>query len=582
EARPHNGLREALQMTHQTIVVPDIGGAEGAEVVELLVAVGDAIELEQSLIVLESDKASMEIPASHAGVVVELKMAVGDQLSEGDAILILDTSVADSDGAETSHQEASSTDQSATSTDAELASSQSADEGNVVVATADPEASASQAVSEQIVEVPDIGTDGDVEVVELCVSVGDMIGEGDSVVVLESDKASMEVPSPAEGEVLELLIAEGASVTQGAALIKLSVKGGSLPAEAATSDAAPVVDSTDTGTKTSPPRAAANPAPEVSAPAVSAQPSSSASADASDLYVGPAVRKLAREFGVDLKAVKGSGPKGRIVKEDLHAYVSQRLADPSTRAVSVGSGIPEVAEIDFSKFGPVRHEERSRIDKVTATNMSKSWLNVPHVTQFDDADITDLEVFRSSLKAEAEQRGSKISPVPFIIKAVAIALNANPKLKSSLAEQGDVLVYKDYCHIGMAVDTPNGLVVPVIRDADKKSIWALSDEIRELAAKAKDKKLKPDEMQGAVFTVSSLGNIGGRGFTPIVNTPEVGILGVSKASTQPVWDGSSFQPRTMLPVSLSYDHRVVNGGDAGRFLTYLVALLADIRQLAMN
>lgn len=569
-------------MTHQTIVVPDIGGAEGAEVVELLVAVGDAIELEQSLIVLESDKASMEIPASHAGVVVELKMAVGDQLSEGDAILILDTSVADSDGAETSHQEASSTDQSATSTDAELASSQSADEGNVVVATADPEASASQAVSEQIVEVPDIGTDGDVEVVELCVSVGDMIGEGDSVVVLESDKASMEVPSPAEGEVLELLIAEGASVTQGAALIKLSVKGGSLPAEAATSDAAPVVDSTDTGTKTSPPRAAANPAPEVSAPAVSAQPSSSASADASDLYVGPAVRKLAREFGVDLKAVKGSGPKGRIVKEDLHAYVSQRLADPSTRAVSVGSGIPEVAEIDFSKFGPVRHEERSRIDKVTATNMSKSWLNVPHVTQFDDADITDLEVFRSSLKAEAEQRGSKISPVPFIIKAVAIALNANPKLKSSLAEQGDVLVYKDYCHIGMAVDTPNGLVVPVIRDADKKSIWALSDEIRELAAKAKDKKLKPDEMQGAVFTVSSLGNIGGRGFTPIVNTPEVGILGVSKASTQPVWDGSSFQPRTMLPVSLSYDHRVVNGGDAGRFLTYLVALLGDIRQLAMN
>jgi pyruvate dehydrogenase E2 component (dihydrolipoamide acetyltransferase) len=569
-------------MTHQTIVVPDIGGAEGAEVVELLVAVGDAIELEQSLIVLESDKASMEIPASHAGVVVELKMAVGDQLSEGDAILILDTSVANSDGAETSHQEAPSTDQSATSTDAELASSQPADEGNVGVATADPEASASQAVSEQIVEVPDIGTDGDVEVVELCVSVGDMIGEGDSVVVLESDKASMEVPSPAAGEVVELLIAEGASVTQGAALIKLNVKGGSLPAEAATSDAAPVVDSTDTATKKSPPRAAANPAPEVSAPAVSAQPSSSASTDASDLYVGPAVRKLAREFGVDLKAVKGSGPKGRIVKEDLHAYVSQRLADPSTRPVSVGSGIPEVAEIDFSKFGPVRHEERSRIDKVTATNMSKSWLNVPHVTQFDDADITDLEVFRSSLKAEAEQRGSKISPVPFIIKAVAIALNANPKLKSSLAEQGDVLVYKDYCHIGMAVDTPNGLVVPVIRDADKKSIWALSDEIRELAAKAKDKKLKPDEMQGAVFTVSSLGNIGGRGFTPIVNTPEVGILGVSKASTQPVWDGSSFQPRTMLPVSLSYDHRVVNGGDAGRFLTYLVALLGDIRQLAMN
>ena len=570
-------------MTHQTIVVPDIGGAEGAEVVELLVAVGDAVELEQSLIVLESDKASMEIPASHAGVVVELKMAVGDQLSEGDVILVLDTSTADSDNAEASHQEASSTDQSVASADADLASAQRLDEDSEGVAvSADPEASAGQAVSEQIVEVPDIGTDGDVEVVELCVSVGDKIEEGDSVVVLESDKASMEVPSPAAGEVLELLIAEGASVTQGAALIKLSVADGSLPETAATPAAATAVDSTDTTVKTSPPVAAANAAPQVSAPEISAQPSSSVSDDASDLYVGPAVRKLAREFGVDLKAVKGSGPKGRIVKEDLQAYVSQRLADPATRTVSMGSGIPEVAEIDFSKFGPVRHEERSRIDKVTATNMSKSWLNVPHVTQFDDADITDLEAFRSSIKAEAEQRGSKLSPVPFIIKAVAIALNANPKLKSSLAEQGDVLVYKDYCHIGMAVDTPNGLVVPVIRDADKKSIWALSDEIRELAAKAKDKKLKPDEMQGAVFTVSSLGSIGGRGFTPIVNTPEVGILGVSKASTQPVWDGSAFQPRTMLPVSLSYDHRVVNGGDAGRFLTYLVALLSDIRQLAMN
>ena len=570
-------------MTHQTVVVPDIGGAEGAEVVDLLVAVGDAIELEQSLIVLESDKASMEIPASHAGVVVELKMAVGDQLSEGDAILVLDTSATDSDDAEASHQEASSTDQSAVAIDADLAKSQHVDEGgDGVAASADPEPSAGHAVSEQIVEVPDIGTDGDVEVVELCVSVGDMIGEGDSVVVLESDKASMEVPSPAAGEVLELLIAEGASVNQGAALIKLSVEGGSLPTAAATSAAAPAVGSTDTVLKTPPLEAITKPTVEVSAPAVSAQPSSSASDDASELYVGPAVRKLAREFGVDLTAVKGSGPKGRIVKEDLHAYVSQRLADPATSAVSVGSGIPEVADIDFSKFGPVRHEERSRIDKVTATNMSKSWLNVPHVTQFDDADITDLEAFRSSLKAEAEQRGSKLSPVPFIIKAVAIALNANPKLKSSLAEQGDVLVYKDYCHIGLAVDTPNGLVVPVIRDADKKSIWALSDEIRELAAKAKDKKLKPDEMQGAVFTVSSLGSIGGRGFTPIVNTPEVGILGVSKASTQPVWDGSAFQPRTMLPVSLSYDHRVVNGGDAGRFLTYLVALLSDIRQLAMN
>ena len=570
-------------MTHQTIVVPDIGGAEGAEVVELLVAVGDAIELEQSLIVLESDKASMEIPASHAGVVVELKMAVGDQLSEGDAILTLDTSATDSGDAQASNEAIASEKTTSASTDVENASSQSVDapveESAPITA---PEASANQTVSEQIVEVPDIGTDGDVEVVELCVSVGDLIHEGDSLVVLESDKASMEVPSPAAGEVLELLIAEGASVAQGVALLKLSVKGTSSPAPAITPVATPDVDSAGTAVKPPLSLAVTEPAPVVSTPVTSAAPTSLASSDGSDLYVGPAVRKLAREFGVDLKAVKGSGPKGRIVKEDLHTYVSLRLADPSTRAVSTGSRIPEVAEIDFSKFGPVRHEERSRIDKVTASNMSKSWLNVPHVTQFDDADITDLEAFRGSLKAEAERRGSKLSPVPFIIKALAVALNANPKLKSSLAEQGDVLVYKDYCHIGMAVDTPNGLVVPVIRDADKKSVWALSDEIRELAARAKDKKLKPDEMQGAVFTVSSLGNIGGRGFTPIVNTPEVGILGVSKASTQPVWDGSAFQPRIMLPVSLSYDHRVVNGGDAGRFLSYLVTLLSDIRQLAMS
>ena len=306
------------------------------------------------------------------------------------------------------------------------------------------------------------------------------------------------------------------------------------------------------------------------------------STDVSGLYVGPAVRKLAREFGVDLAEVKASGPKGRILKEDVQAHVAKRLAEPSSASVASGSGIPAVADVDFAKFGPVRREARSRIDKVTATNMSKSWLNVPHVTQFDDADITDLESFRKGLKAEAERRGSKLSPLPFIIKAVALALNENPKIKSSLAEQGEALIYKDYCHIGMAVDTPNGLVVPVIRDADKKSIWALSDEIRDLAKKAKDKKLKPDEMQGAVFTVSSLGNIGGRGFTPIVNTPEVGILGVSKASTQPVWDGEAFQPRVMLPVSLSYDHRVVNGGDAGRFLTYLVSLLSDIGQLAMS
>ena len=537
-------------MTNYTICVPDIGGAEGAEVVELLVAVGDRIALEQSLIVLESDKASMEIPASHSGIITELKVAVGDALSEGDAILILELDDADISAETQPDTSASISEAVETATGAVIVD-------EPPVATSTP---AFEAV-ELTVAVPDIGSDGDVEIVEIPIAVGDVLEEGDSLVVLESDKASMEVPATAAGEVLELLVKVGDMVKEGSPLVRM--RSSSTQASATDSEAP-----TPTPTPTPTPA----PAP-VSPTKVS---------DASGLYVGPAVRKLAREFGVDLIAVKGSGPKGRIIKEDVQAYVAKRLAELSSGAVTSGSGIPTVADVDFAKFGSIRREERSRIDKVTAANMSKSWLNVPHVTQFDDADITDLESFRQSLKAEAERRGSKLSPLPFIIKAVALALNENPKIKSSLAEQGDALIYKDYCHIGMAVDTPNGLVVPVLRDADKKSIWLLSDEIRDLAAKAKDKKLKPDEMQGAVFTVSSLGNIGGRGFTPIVNTPEVAILGVSKASTQPVWNGEAFQPRVMLPVSLSYDHRVVNGGDAGRFLTYLVGLLSDIRQLAMS
>ena len=563
-------------MTNQTIYVPDIGGAEGAEVVELLVSVGDSVDAEQSLIVLESDKASMEIPASHAGVVVELKMAVGDQLAEGDAILVVEvlgeTEVENKSVVASSDVPAP--DETLVPTEPVVAVS------SETKMTSDSE----QAVSDVVIDVPDIGTDGDVEVVEICVAVGDVLQEGDSIVVLESDKASMEVPAPTAGEVTELLVAEGANVSKGSQLIKLR-------AAVASSPVAPVAISESTETSAAPTdpsksNAVSNATPgKADGHTASVRPAGPAlaeTASTADLYVGPAVRKLAREFGADLTLVTGTGPKGRILKEDLQAFVAKQLAAPSPVHREVGGAIPVVADIDFAKFGPVRREERSRIDKVTAANMSKSWLNVPHVTQFDDADITDLEAFRASLKAESERRGSKLSPVPFVIKAVAIALNANPKMKSSLAEQGEALVYKDYCHIGMAVDTPNGLVVPVIRDADKRSIWDLSDEIRTLAAKAKDKKLKPDEMQGAVFTVSSLGNIGGKGFTPLVNTPEVGILGISKASTQPVWDGSEFQPRVILPVSLSYDHRVVNGGDAGRFLTYLVTLLGDIRQLAMN
>jgi pyruvate dehydrogenase E2 component (dihydrolipoamide acetyltransferase) len=292
------------------------------------------------------------------------------------------------------------------------------------------------------------------------------------------------------------------------------------------------------------------------------------------------VRKLARELGVHLGRVAGSGPQGRILKEDLQEFVRNALNEPAATATG-GAALPVVPEIDFGKFGEVEITQRSKLDKLTAANMHRSWLNVPHVTQFDDADITDLEAFRASLKREAERRALKLSPLPFVLKACAVALRDNPRLNSSLARSGEDLVYKRYIHIGMAVDTPAGLVVPVIRDVDRKSIWDLASEVAELAAKARDRKLSPVEMQGGCFTVSSLGNIGGNGFTPIVNTPEVAILGVSKAGIKPVWNGTEFAPRTLLPLALSYDHRVVNGGDGGRFLTQLVGLLGDIRQLSM-
>ena len=291
------------------------------------------------------------------------------------------------------------------------------------------------------------------------------------------------------------------------------------------------------------------------------------------------MRKLAREFGIDLLSVVGSGRRGRVLKEDLQAFTRKNLQ--SRAEAAAGTGVPAVPEVDFSKFGEVITEERSRLDQMTATNMSRSWLNVPHVTQFEGADITDLEAFRKSMKPEAEKLGNKLTPMPFVLKACAVALAAHPKLKSSLAAGGKELVYKQYCHIGMAVDTPAGLVVPVIRDVDKKGIWQLAEEIRDMAARAREKKLTPAQMQGGVFTISSLGGIGGEGFTPIVNTPEVAILGLSRAEIKPVWDGESFLPRQILPLSLSYDHRVVNGGDAGRFLTDLSALLADVRRIIL-
>lgn len=557
-------------MAKEQVTVPDIGGAEGAEVIELLVAVGDEIALDQSLIVLESDKASMEIPSSVAGTLVELLVGEGQQLAEGSPIAVIETA-----GEE---EPAASSEEETPAPSPQQQPEMQAQEQVAPPAEAQPAAAAS---AEQTVPVPDIGTDEAVELIEICVQPGDSVAEGDSLVVLESDKASMEVPAPAAGEVLKLLVSEGDSVRQGDELLvmRAAAPAASTPAPAAEpASAAPAPAPAETPAPAQAAAAPPTPRAAVAAPAT-ATPADTDSA--AGVYAGPAVRKLAREFGVDLGQVTGSGPRGRVLKEDLQQFVQQSLRSQSSTGAAQGGALPQIPEVDFSAFGEVEVTERSKMDKLTATNMQRSWLNVPHVTQFDEADITELEAFRASLKAEAEQRGTRITPMPFLLKACAVALRDNPKFCTSLAAAGEQLVYKKYLHIGMAVDTPAGLVVPVIRDVDQKTIWQLAEEVLSLSAKARERKLTPGEMQGGCFTISSLGNIGGNGFTPIVNAPEVGILGVSRAAMRPVWDGQDFVPRKMLPLSLSYDHRVINGGDGGRFFARLLALLGDIRQLVM-
>ncbi len=554
-------------MAKHEVTVPDIGGAEGAEVIELLVAVGDEVEIDQALIVLESDKASMEIPSSAAGTVVELLVKEGDELAEGSPILVLEAAGA---------VEAAPVDEPASPAEAETppaAEPATAVEEAPPAASSAPPAEGAASAAPVTVVVPDIGTEDAVEVIELSVAAGDTVEEGDSLVALESDKASMEVPSPHAGEVVRLLVSEGQQVKQGDPIAELQVAGAAAPPPAPASETTPE------------PKAAPATPPVVEKPTTPAPAAVSETAEprvGAGIYAGPAVRKLAREFGIDLAKVQGSGPRGRVLKEDLHKFSKQALSGGAGAvAAASGAGIPTIPEVDFSKFGEIEVIQRSKLDKLTAANMQRSWLNVPHVTQFDEADITDLEAFRASLKSEAERRNTKITPMPFIIKACAVALRDNPKLNASLMSGGEELAYKKYIHIGMAVDTPAGLVVPVIRDADQKTIWELADEVIEMAGKARDRKLMPADMQGGCFTISSLGNIGGTGFTPIVNAPEVGILGVSRAEMKPVWNGAEFAPRKMLPLALSYDHRVVNGGDGGRFMSQLVSVLADIRRLSL-
>lgn len=520
------------------IPVPDIGGAEGVEVIEISVKVGDEVNEGDSLIVLETDKASMEIPAPFAGKITSIAMKVGDKVSQGSVIGVMATAGAGGSAA------------------AEPAKAP----------TAAPAAAATTSAEVEI-PVPDIGGAEGVEVIEISVKAGDDVSEGDSLIVLETDKASMEIPAPSAGKIVSIALKVGDKVSQGSVIGVMKTEGAAAAAPApapAKSDAAPA------------PKAA---------PAAAASPAASATEEvvhSGDVYAGPAVRKLARQLGVDLGKVSGSGPRGRLMKDDVRGYVKPIVtAAQSGAPVGGGSGIPRVPAVDFAKFGEIEMVKMSKVKKITADNMTRNWLNVPHVTQWDDADITDMEAFRTGLKAEAEKRGSKLTPLPFLLKACAAALRAEPSFNVSLHHDGEHIVQKNYVHIGIAVDTPNGLMVPVIRNVDQKGLWELTDEINAIAKKARDGKLMPADMQGGCFTISSLGAMGGNGFTPIVNAPEVAILGVSKAQIKPVWNGKEFVPRNMLPLSVSYDHRAINGADAGRFFTFLVAAIADVRRLLL-
>lgn len=536
----------------EQVMVPDLSGAEDVDVIEVLVKVGDTIAEGDSLIALETDKASMEVPAPKGGVVKAVHISEGGKVNEGD--LLLDLEVA-----------------GAAPAAAPVAAAPASESAPAAAPAAAPVSGGIENVL-----IPDLSGATDVDVIEVLVKDGDTIAEGDSLIALETDKASMEVPAPKGGVVKSMKIKEGDKVNEGDLLLELEVVG-AAPA------AAP-----STALAVAAPAAAAPAAPAPAAAPAKAAPSTDLVAleqKNRSVHAGPAVRAIAREFGVDLTLVSGSGRKGRIVKDDVQAYVKgalKKLAEaPAGGAVTGGSGIPAIPAVDFSKFGEIEKVKLSKIDKITRDNMSRCWLNIPHVTQFDDADITELEAFRKEMKDEAAKQGVKLTPLPFLIKAAAVCLSRHQKFNASLDADGEHIVYKKYVNIGIAVDTPNGLMVPVIKDADKKSIYELSNETIELAGKAKDRKLKPNEMQGACFTISSLGGIGGTGFTPIVNAPEVAILGVSKADIKPRWNGKEFEPRLMLPLCLSYDHRAINGGDAGRFLTEMNGLLSDVRRLLL-
>ncbi len=538
------------------VKVPDIGDFKEVEVIELMVKPGDTIKVDQSLVTVESDKASMEIPSSHAGVVKEIKVKVGDKVAEGSLVLLLEEA-----GGAAAAPEAAPTQAPAAAPAAEAA----------------PAPAAAPAASGGIVEVtvPDIGDFKEVEVIELMVKPGDQIKVDQSLITVESDKASMEIPSSHAGTVKEIKVKVGDKVAKGSLVLLVEAAGGAPAAAPAAAAPAPAAA----------PAAAAAPAPAAAAPAPAAA-APSQGVTGSKAHASPSIRKFARELGVDLARVPGTGPKGRITQQDVQNFVKGVMAAGPTAAApskgGSGGGMEVLAwpSLDFSKFGPTETVALPRIKKISGPNLHRNWVMIPHVTHFEDADVTDLEQFRvDSNAALAKQKSTvKLTMLAFVIKASVAALKKVPHFTSSLSEDGASLIVKQYYNIGFAADTPNGLVVPVVKDADKKTISQIAVEMGELSAQARDGKLSPSAMQGATFTISSLGGIGGTAFTPIINAPEVAILGLSKSAMKPVWDGSTFQPRLMLPLSLSYDHRVIDGAGAARFAAYLADVLADLRK----
>ena len=547
------------------IHVPDIGDFDEVTVIELMVKVGDTVRAEQSLITVESDKASMEIPSSSAGVVKEIKVALGDKVKQGSLVLMLEVA-----GAAAAPAPAP----------AAVAAAVAAPVAAAVVAAAPAPAAASAVVE---MRVPDIGDFKDVTVIEILVKPGDTVAAEQSLITVESDKASMEIPAPAAGVVQSLAVKLGDKVNIGD-LVGMLLGAAAASAAPAAAVAAPL---------SAAPAAAPAPAP-AAAPVVAAAAVPAHVPGASVLampHASPSVRKFARELGVPLDEVKGQGPKGRITQGDVQAFTKSVMAGAAQTKAQVANapkaaggdgaalGLIPWPKVDFAKFGPIERKEMSRIKKISGANLLRNAIMIPAVTNHDDADITDLEAFRVSTNKENEKSGVKVTMLAFLIKACVAALKKYPEFNSSL--DGDAIVYKNYWHIGFAADTPNGLMVPVIKDADKKGIFQISQEMGELAKKARDGKLSPAEMSGATFTISSLGGIGGRYFTPIINAPEVAILGVCRSTMEPIWDGKAFQPRLTLPLSLTWDHRVIDGAAAARFNVYLGQILGDFRRVLL-